>query len=365
MPIAVKDLDGKVVFHIDGEYARDDGGKRVAEPALLGEKREGKLGFLASRWMKGYSAPGEKTFQLDLAPTDVSTPAAQASFGINDGECIADRVSRVRYVKHAAGVWYTENVGDATQLIVAEANLDGSPAVASPRFAPTTFNTVGYALAVKLPQELLTNADFDLKRRATRYLVERLRLAREKRVAVLLMTAANWAAANQVAVSTKWNASTGANPMADMFSGLAISALPVNTIVMPEGTAQYFFQNAGSTALRDYVQSGGEYPEVIYARSRYSVAGAYAYTWAPAAPSNVVLLRVPEDQDTIPTTTTFRWKGDGDSSMKDGRMFEGVLVREFVDKSTARGDTWVVVAHNDAEVMVSNQVGAILTGTVA
>ena len=300
MPIAVKDLDGKVCFHIDGEFARDDAGSVIGQPGRQSIGAEQKLSFLASRWMSGRSAPSfstkdEKPVLLDLAPTDLSTPSAQASFGLEDGECIADKVSPIRPTKHLQGIWYAENVGDATQLVTAEANLDGAPNLLSPSFTPTTFTTIGYALAVKLPVELIANADFDLKRRATRFLVEKLRLAREKRVAALLTTTANWAAGNRVAIPAKWNGGTTANPMADMFSALAVSALPANVIVLPEQIAQYFYQNANSTALRDYVQSGGDMPKVIFARASYSVAGAYQYVWAPAAPANVPLLRVPED----------------------------------------------------------------------
>ena len=272
MPIAVKDLDGKVCFHIDGEFARDDAGSVIGQPGRQSIGAEQKLSFLASRWMSGRSAPSfstkdEKPVLLDLAPTDLSTPSAQASFGLEDGECIADKVSPIRPTKHLQGIWYAETVGDATPLVTAEANLDGAPNLLSPSFTPTTFTTIGYALAVKLPVELIANADFDLKRRATRFLVEKLRLAREKRVAALLTTTANWAAGNRVAIPAKWNGGTTANPMADMFSALAVSALPANVIVLPEQIAQYFYQNANSTAMRDYVQSGGEMPKVLFARA--------------------------------------------------------------------------------------------------
>jgi len=39
-------------------------------------------------------------------------------------------------------------------------------------------------------------------------------------------------------------------------------------------------------------------------------------------------------------------------------------VREFTEPQ-GTGSDWIVVAHDDIEVMVSNQIGAIITGALA
>ena len=370
MPIAVKDLDGKVVFYIDGEFARDVNGKPVGEPTAASEMRQRKLAKRAHLGLSGRSRTtpdaGEKPYLLDLAPSDVSTAATQASFGEMDGECIADQVSPVRRVSHNSGVYYAESVLDATNLVVATGTLDGAPPEINPAFKATTFTAVGYALAAKLPRGTVANADFDLKARATRLLVEKLRLMREYRVAQLLITSANYAAGNRQAAVAKWNGGTTANPLTDMFGALGLSYLPANILIMPEVAAQFFYQNANSTAMRDYVQSGGEMPKVLFARARYLAAGVPSYVWAPGwAPgsaANVPLVRVPKDIDSLPTSVTFRW--DGPDAVKDGNRFEGVLVREFTEPQGA-GSDWIVVAHDDVEVMVSNQIGAVITGALA
>ena len=371
MPIAVKDLDGKVVFYIDGEVAKDANGKRVGESTREADARSLKLARRAAFDLSG-GRPTEgpkrdEPYLMDLAPSDVSTAATQASFGIMDGERVADVVSPVRRVSHNQGVFYGESVLDATNLVVATGTLDGAPPVVNPFFKPTTFTTVGYALAAKIPRGTVANADFDLKARATHYLVEKLTLMREYRVAQLLITGANFAANNRQAAVAKWNGGTTANPLTDMFGALGLSYMPANVLIMPEVAAQYFYQNANSTAMRDYVQSGGEMPKVLFARAKYLAAGAPSYMWAPGwtagSNANVPLVRAPKDIDALPTSVTFRWDA-ADSAVKDGYRFEGVLVREFTEPQ-GTGSDWIVVAHDDIEVMVSNQIGAIITGALA
>jgi hypothetical protein len=58
---------------------------------------------------------------------------------------------------------------------------------------------------------------------------------------------------------------------------------------------------------------------------------------------------------------TLRWLGEG---AKDGIRRHGLLVREFEDPGD-RLSHWIVVAHDDVEIMPSNQVGAIITGALA
>jgi hypothetical protein len=74
---------------------------------------------------------------------------------------------------------------------------------------------------------------------------------------------------------------------------------------------------------------------------------------------NVALVRAPQDDLTIPTSLTCRWLGDA----QDGERRDGILVRTFEDARTR--STWIVCAHNDAEVFISNQVGALITGAMA
>jgi hypothetical protein len=344
----IRDLKGNPVGFIDGETLRDSNGKTVANGAA-DEPRLVQLSNQASAWMSG-------KVLLDLAIGDVLTPATQDDVGIPAGECVADIASKVRFVKHDRGYWYGESVQDAVQLPAMSGAALGQPVEINPLYAKTAFTTSEYSLAVRLPRPLLTNADFDLKKRALRRLVEGLRLAREVRVATLLTAAASYASTNQIAST--------ASSIADMFSALAASFLPANSVILPENAGQYFYSGSitGAPNMRDYVQSGGEMPKVVFARQKYLHAGAGGiptYVWAPSRPANVAFIRAVNDVETdIPTSLTYRWLGDA----KDGDRRDGVLVREF----WAQNDDayWLVVVHNDAEVMMSNQVGAVVTSAL-
>lgn len=350
--LLVRDTAGRPLFYLDGEVARDSSGKPVA--ARSGKDAE--TATLADRAAKLMS--GRKVL-LDLAPGDVMTPSVQAEFGIPDGDYVADYASQVRYVTRDRGYFFLENVTDAIKVVSAIADSDAAPNEANPSYASTLFQTTGYALAAKLPRGTVQNADFDVKGRALRHLVNALKLGRETRVATLLTTAANWATANQVSVAHKWNDVASAAPLTDLFSALAASYLPASTVIMPERVAPFYYASSvtsGTTLMRDYVQSGGEMPRTLFARAKKLSAGAPAYVWSPTLPTNVALVRSP---DHIPTSVTFRWLGDGG---KDGDLREGMLVREFTDPRD--GSDWIVVAHHDAEVMVANNVGALIVGAL-
>lgn len=354
--LVVRDLQGHVVGYLDGETLRDENGKPFAV-------RSGKdadaltLADRAARWMDPRSVLMANS-SADLSPFDVSTPATQAEYGIPSLDCIADRVSAPEYVKHLAGVAYAENVSDAVQEVRVNADIQGRPLVVNPGYTPVNFTTKGYAVASMIPRLVANNADFDLKERATRRIVEALRLAREVRLAKLLTTAATFATGNQVGAGVKWNG-LNPSPLADTFGALATSYLPANAIVLSEDVVQYYFAaiTTGRT-VRDFVQAGGQLPTPIVARAKVLSGGSLTYVWGGAS-VNVPLVRIAEP-NLIPTTRTFRWLGD--DGIK-GERRAGMLVRTFFDpKDDAE---WIVVAHNDAETIVSNQVGAVITGAIA
>jgi hypothetical protein len=366
MALVVRDLSGRALFVVDDDgKGRDDSGKVVAQPA--GSDAAGrKLATQAARWLKDgppAESNADRKVLMDLAIGDVATAATQAEFGIPTGACVADRVSAIKYVKHQAGVWYQENVNDAIALVAASVAADGAPPEVNPGYVSTSFTTSGFALAAKLPKRLLKNADFDLKKRALRRLVNGLRLAREYRISQLLTTSTNFAAANRIAAGSKWNGGVNPSPLTDLFSALAASVLPANTLILPEVVAQYFYSLPGTGAqVTPYVQGGGELPRILFARQKL-LSGGTKYLWAPNAGTgavNVALVRVADDVETdIPTVMTFRWLCEEGSR---GRVVDGVLVREF---DGADDTSWLVVAHNDADVIISNQVGAVITGAMA
>lgn len=359
----VRSTDGTPLFVLDGDMGRDASGK----PILLrsgDDKQNTKLAAVAARIMTARARTpleDERTVLMDLANADISNPSTQAEFAIPPGDYVADIASQVKYVTHDRGYWYVENVTDAVKVVTPNTDANAAPPEINPSYGKTLFATVGYAVAARLPRDVVANADWDIKRDAVRFLVNALRLMREVRVATLLTTSTNWDPGNRVTVAggAKWNFGATAAPLNDLFSALSKSYLPSNLIILSENVAQYYYGNpatgAGITVMRDYVQSGGEMPRALFARARY-FSGSLSYVWAPTTPANVAVIRSP---DSIPSSVTFRWIGQQGN---DGDMRDGMLVRTFTDP---RDNTdWIVVAHNDLEIQVSNQVGAVIVGAM-
>ena len=367
MPIAVKDLEGKVVFYIDGEVAKDANGKTVAEPHSLRDlKADEKLGVVGSLLMRDRLSTQEgRQVLMDLAPGDVATAKTVAEFGALADGCVADTISPVRLIDHDRGVWYVEDPSDVVKIESGYAHGDGSPPVVNPAFNATSFITNGYALAAKLPRRTTSNADFDLKARSLRFLVEALRIRREVRVAQALTAPTAWRVSNTRTVAAgvgNWNGGASADPLADLFAALGLSAMPATHLVMPENIAPFFFVPGASSRVRDYVQAGGELPKVLFARAPYKAAGVVTYAWAPyvagTTSASLLLARVSPDPKMIQTASTFRWVGKS----QDGVLSEGVLVRTFFDPRDECD--WVVCAHNDYDALLTPtsvpQVGALI-----
>jgi hypothetical protein len=390
-----------LVLHPDSRPVRLENGDeslRAQDGSIIGGRVKVerstvmRLGGMAAALLGGST-------RLDLAPSDVVQPGTQADYGTPSihRDCVADIVSPIQYVRRNTGYYYVETVADALQLVEAASDLVGRAAMVSPGFTPTKFLTVGYALATKLPRQVVGNADFDILARVTRRLCESLRLLRELRVATQVTTSGNFAAGNRVpALGAAWNGGGGAHPLTDVFAALKTSYLPADTLVLPENAAPYF-HTGNDNSIRDFVQAGGQLPRILYARSKVSNAAAAAYTWMPSGTGAVALVRTtgiwlppygtrwdpsqtdgeppmewhPNDRQTdIGTTHTLRWVGeDGMRRQKlapgdRADRIDGVLVRVFTDDQDA-GSVWVSIAHNDIEIMPSNQVGAIITGAMA
>jgi hypothetical protein len=363
--LLVRDLAGRGLFYIDGDLkslgdvARDDSGKIIAARASE-DSHVVKMAKSASRWMNR-----ERKVLMDLGISDILTPETEAEYGIPVTDAIADIVSAVKYVKHVQGVWYPEDAGQAIQPVVANASGDGQVGEMNSHWTPTTFYTVGYALAAKLPRQLVANADWDIKARALRRLVEGLRLNREIRVANLLTLSTSYAAANRIAAAAKWNAGANNNPLYDLFKALLASYIPANTLVLSEAVEPYFYagpSGTSPTSVRDYVQAGGKLPNVVIGRAKKSSGSSGitpAYVWGSLGTTvNTPLVRV-ATPDTIATSMTFRWLGE----TADGETQDGMLVRTFKDKNDDA--TWIIVAHSDTEVIVSSLVGSLITGSLA
>ena len=378
---------GEPLFWLDGTHFRDINGKIVGG-RVSRDAEALHLSDAGARLMRGEDVgSGEKwpmpaevrktkedgtlVAMADLAPGDVASgTAARAVFApIPPQDHIADRVSPVCMIGHDRGSWWLENVADSIQQVL-ELGIaaGGKPPEIAPSFVNTPFTAPGYGLSVKLPIPVATNADFDLQLIALRRVTEGLRLAREVRVAKLLLATGSWAAANVLAVgaTAKWNGGTTADPLAALFSAKATSALAATTLVMSEAVEPYFFSNTGTATtgnrVRDFVQAGGTLPKVLVGRARAMAAGAPSYVWG-GGPASAVLIREVEDpRHEIGSCRTLRWNGEAPDGEVKGT--DGFLVRRYRVGNSMTGADYVVAVHNDLEVMISNQVGSLITGAL-
>ncbi len=107
-------------------------------------------------------------------------------------------------------------------------------------FSSSTYTCIGRALMSQVANDILVNSDapLDLLSEAASDVRDRLARNREDRAASLIMTAANYAAANSVALSgtNRWDVVSGstADPISDIMNAMANVgvAAPINAIVM-------------------------------------------------------------------------------------------------------------------------------------
>lgn len=318
-------------------------------------------------------------FTLDLAPSDVHTPATLPNYaaGYHLGESVADIVSPAILVPKQSDVFYTWNVQSDFQRKVPNASSPGGAvSEVNPGLAPSTYTTIEYALGGFLPTEIQANADTPLKpfTKMTQVIVDGLRLEREFRVSTLLQTSGSWNAnlVTTLASGTQWDGGASSDPVANLHKSIEQSYLPVTAIVMSELVWHDFLRNPAVQKYFTFKDSVTglpgpqelattlKLPPIFVAPMKYLTnGGTLTYMWG----NHVVLLHQPKqqpptDQMDVATSYTFRWTG---GTAPDGTPTAGLLVRTFFDpKRGARGGTQVVTVVNDTELMTSGLVGGLI-----
>jgi hypothetical protein len=362
--IPIRDPQGRVMFYLDArvsETVRDENGKRVGAATNDGDISLAKAGaaLLSGKDIRRHG--DGRLVLMDLGVGDVASATGnRANFVSTANDFVADLVAPVRFVSHSLGTYLSEDPRDSIQQTPIAAAAGAAVETADIRLVSQTFNAPSYGIGVRIPSQIAENADFDLQLSSLRRCILAIRLAREIRVANLVLNSANWAAGNIVAATAKWNGGA-ANPLGDIFATRATSFLPPSTLVFSEAAEQYFYANANSTRVRDFVQAGGQLPRILVGRARTQTAGVPSFVWSPTTPSSAVLLCDPADPKTdIGTIRTLRWLGL--DSSPDGIEQDGLMVRTF----THNGFDHVVVIHSDAEMMLTSpsNIGALLTGVL-
>lgn len=314
----------------------------------------------------------------DLGPADVhiarGLPGYAAGYTLEDG--VADVVAPPFLTPNQSDKFWTWNQNNQFELanpIVVAAGA--SPNEINPVLSNASFNCVPYALGSFITTDVVANADAPLQpmQAAVRMVMDKLKLAREVRVAALVQTTGNWNSNLVVSetAATKWNGGATSDPIADLHYLVEQTYMPLKKLVWSELVEHWFIRHPKVQqffyAKNDYkpLPSGSEIsralglPEIVTARMKYlpTQAGGLSYVWG----NHVVGVRdtaaLGSGQD-VATARTFRWTG---GPTPDGSAVGGWLVRTYFDpKRGARGGTVVVVSHYDAEVVTSNLVGGLL-----
>lgn len=315
---------------------------------------------------------------LDLTPTDVHQPAVNPTYaaGYRVGQNgIADVMSPVIPVPKKTdyyGTWNAASDFSAPQGEVSAAG--GQIAEINPGLTFSTYDAVSYALAGALPTEVLANADtpFQPLPKLMQVLVDKLKLARNIRVANQMQTSGSWNTnlVQTILSGSQWNEGPAGNPLLVIHAMMDSTYAPITGFGL---TGQLFRDMCRHPNVQKYFEfkdkvDGIPTPEA-FARelklppfyldeTKYTVGGKLSYVWGNAlvaiheAASNV-------SQQDVSTAKTWRWIGG--EVPPDGQLTGGFLVRSYFDqKRGPRGSTVVVCAHNDAESMTSGLVGGLV-----
>lgn len=335
--------------------------------------------------------PDGKLVKMDLGVADVHVDAALSNYisGYRNGEFGADKVSAVVTVNKASNYFFQYNPDNALAPTNGTETAPGADvAEITPQLSTYQYQTKGYALAAKLPTELLANQDapLNLEMAATRMCMDKLLLNREVRVAAQAYTSGNFSSAQSLVTtltsSTKWNGGANADPVRNIRNLCELSLSPVTHMAMALPTwnaftenpavQKYVFAKIGAKPLPDassYEEWAGllDLPVPLIMRSKVkNTSGAYPFVWA----SHVALVRRPpgdaiSDMD-VATFKTFRWNGAGANTLPTefgGTVQGGFTVRSYFNPFAGkRGSRFVVVAHDDAEVVTGGLSGVSVVG---
>lgn len=322
------------------------------------------------------------TMDLGVQDVHVDTMAANVLVDYKNGEYIADKVCQVILRDKPSGKFFIMDPDDTYQSAQGQNSIapGANAREISPRLSKTSYAVKQYAFGAFLPTEIEKAADIPLRPQLmyAKRCMNALLLQREIRVAKKLTTSGNWAPSNVLALGTgqNWNGGTSSDPVNNLLAASVMSLKQITAWVMSRPVFNAFFQNPAVRAYTQYKSnepvmpgySVNQYtfpglPPILISDAKYrTAAGTYAYIWGNS-PVGIVNPATPMtmDGEDVASALTFRWQAPGD----DAVVQDGVTVRSFFlqDRGTQGGRKFVV-GINDAEKILDNTVGAIITGVI-
>jgi hypothetical protein len=276
-----------------------------------------------------------------------------------------DKVSNVytRYLRADVNNVYNDIIGPKSQA----GEVDYERATAS-----YTCQMRATKAVINWATEMNADEPQNVRERYAELAMDMSLLGREVRVASIFTTAANYAAANQIAAGTAWS-SDSANPVKNIHDAIAAIAPGNMSRTKRVGVCSL---EVGQALLRHPALRGGGHvnavvekdaaarllglDELFISDTTYNTANlgatpSYSRVWG----SNVFMVaRVPRDSNMIGTSTfscTFRWLNGG----------EPLQVRRWDEPSLGYGgSTAIQVELADDEVVVQSDMASIISGVL-
>lgn len=301
--------------------------------------------------------------QQDVAQTRTTTFVAPAQQEL----CAVDTFG-VSLVETPAASILAEIVDDAIQD-VAIGGLSDTPTEVQIRTSSFSSATVIHrTLMARVDTRLAASADLvgtNLVAASAANLARRIANRVEQEAATLVMTSSNWQSANVIALAAgaKWNGGASADPLANLFSAIALSTLPPTHIILPEPLVPWLFTNARFVS---FMQAGGAevLPKIVVARAKLGPRGSQSYIWG----NNVALVRVAANANDLGTVRLLRWTGGklNEPKVTSAYTADGLRVlQQYAPDRGAGGSTIVTVIDSSIWALPEGQpssIGALITG---
>ena len=311
---------------------------------------------------------------------EVHVDSALSAFAsaYTNGDLIADIASPIIPVDKRSDVYFQYSRVDASTIRDDVIGPDSEANRSTYTMTNAPYRVIDRALKDVVSMEAITNADapLDPLMDATDNLMMRLMLGRERRVATLITTGANYAA-GAVAVANPWTNKTTGTPVDDLLSALAGIAPGTTGSTRLVACMSQETWNALSThpdtrgggalrsvSTRDEVASliGLDQIYVSGAVQNTAAAGlapAYARIFDVVATGRVAVLRLPNGAPRgkqAMFSSTFRYTPQGS---------QPVQVRRWEEPNLGpRGSQAVQVTFSDDSQVVQNDMGYLLSGCI-
>lgn len=316
--------------------------------------------------------------QLGYSIADVHIDSYLSNFTVSyraEEELIADEVAPVVPVSSASDSFIIHSREDANKVVDSQVSAYGLPGAIDQSMSSGSYKVTPRALWQSVSNDLIAAADspLDLLGEAANNVRGATDKSREYRVATVVKTSANYAAALTSALSgtTRWDvgpATSTANPISDMLLALDKPAVRPNVVIIPQavwtalsihpkvvGVSLGVSNNSIAVATKQQLADVLRVDKVLVPNAKYrttkdGATATYGEMWGKC----VAMLRVSKSAG--PNTQSF---------MKTFRHVPYTFTTIMDDKPGMTGVTWVKQAHSDDEKVTGVDFGYLLDTVIS